>query len=130
MKRVFTDGGTTNTIRMNMYIKSVCKTVPFADAVKLFVKGDVWIAGTKKTNEKLLEAGIVSGYASKKDKSIVTEGDMDESYDKRGSFTTHSFQGLTLETERVFISLDFFEYAMLYTSISRVCKFSQLVIVA
>lgn len=130
MKRVFTDGGNTDTIRMNMYIKSVCKTVPFADAVASFVKGDVWIAGTKKTNEKLLEAGIVSGYASKIDKSIVTEGDLGDSYEKRGSFTTHSFQGLTLETERVFISLDFFEYAMLYTSISRVCKFSQLVIVA
>ncbi len=131
MHNVFTDGGDIDAVRMRIFLKKYAKehqiaTVAFADAVGMFVPGDVWIAGTHKTNEKLLEAGVVSGYINK-DKEIVSEEETGAK--KRGSFTTHSFQGFTLSTERVFISLDFFEYAMLYTSISRVCNMSQLVIV-
>jgi hypothetical protein len=124
MREVFTDGGQLNANRVASYVRKNYATVPFADAVKMFASGDVWIAGTHKTNQKLLDAGVISGYFNKQ-KEIVAEGDGEA----RGSFTTHSFQGLTLETERVFVSLDFFEYAMLYTSISRVCRMSQLVIV-
>lgn len=126
MREVFSDGGQIDANRVAGYVRKNYKITPFADAVKMFQVGDVWIAGTHKTNEKLLEAGVVSGYINSR-KEIVDEAD--EKSQKRGSFTTHSFQGLTLETERVFVSLDFFEYAMLYTSISRVCSMSQLVIV-
>jgi hypothetical protein len=125
MREVFTDGGQMDANRVAGYVKKNYATVPFVDAVKMFAAGDIWIAGTHKTNQKLLDVGIISGYFNKQ-KEIVAEGDGDA----RGSFTTHSFQGLTLETERVFVSLDFFEYAMLYTSISRVCNMSQLIIVA
>jgi hypothetical protein len=126
MKRVFTDGNQNDAVRMNYYVKKNYKTTPFEEAVKMFQPGDYWIAGTHKTNEKLLERGVVSGYINK-NKEIVLEDETGAV--KRGSFTTHSFQGLTIETERVFISLDFFEYAMLYTSISRVCNFNQIVLV-
>jgi hypothetical protein len=127
MRSVFTDGGQEDANRINGFVRKNYKTVSFDEAVKMFSVGDVWIAGTHKTNEKLLKAGVVSGYMNGR-KEIVSEEE--KGAEKRGSFTTHSFQGLTLETERVFVSLDFFEYAMLYTSISRVCNMSQLVIVS
>jgi len=127
MRSVFTDGGQNDANRVAGYVRKNYKITPFDDAVAMFSAGDVWIAGTHKTNEKLLKAGVVSGYMNGR-KEIVAEEE--KGAEKRGSFTTHSFQGLTLETERVFISLDFFEYAMLYTSISRVCNMSQLIIVA
>lgn len=126
MKAVFTDGNQMDAVRINYYVKKNYKTVPFEEAVKMFQPGDYWIAGTHKTNEKLLERGVVSGYINK-NKEIVQEDEVGAV--KRGSFTTHSFQGLTIETERLFVSLDFFEYAMLYTSISRVCNFNQIVLV-
>lgn len=127
MRQIFTDGNQTDAIRMKLYLKSIMPTTSWDDAVAMFQPGDIWIAGTQKTNKRLLEAGVVSGFINR-DKEIVAAGS--EGSEKRGAFTTHSFQGLTLETERVFISLDFFEYAMLYTSISRVCRLSQLVIVS
>ena len=126
MRRIFTDGNQTDATRMKMFIQNRIATTKFADAVKMFRGGDIWIAGTHKTNQKLLEAGVVSGYVNSH-KEIVSVAE--DGAEKRGSFTTHSFQGLTLETQTVFISLDFFEYAMLYTSISRVCRITQLVIV-
>jgi hypothetical protein len=127
MRKVFTDGGQEDANRVCGYVRKNYKITPFEEAVKMFAAGDVWIAGTHKTNEKLLKAGVVSGYMNSR-KEIVAEEE--KGAEKRGSFTTHSFQGLTLETERVFVSLDFFEYAMLYTSISRVCNMSQLIIVS
>ena len=127
MRKVFTDGGQNDANRVAGYVRKNYKITPFDDAIAMFSAGDVWIAGTHKTNEKLLKAGVVSGYMNGR-KEIVAEEE--KGAEKRGSFTTHSFQGLTLETERVFVSLDFFEYAMLYTSISRVCNMSQLIIVA
>jgi hypothetical protein len=131
MKRIFT-GESVDIARMRMFIKDYISKNPclqscsFEEGASMFLKGDIWIAGTQKTNTRLLEMGVVSGYINKF-REVVTEEE--DGAEKRGSFTTHSFQGLTLETERVFISLDFFEYAMLYTSISRVCNINQLVII-
>lgn len=122
MRRVFSDGGDIDSKRMSHYVQD--KAIDFFDAVQMFVPGDAWIAGTHDTNKKLLAMGVVSGFINT-DKEIVYSGEGE----KRGSFTTHSFQGLTIKDKRVFISLDFFEYAMLYTSISRVCKMDQIVLV-
>lgn len=122
MRRVFSDGGDIDSKRMSHYVHD--KAIDFFDAVQMFAPGDVWIAGTHDTNKKLLAMGVVSGFINA-DKEIVYSGEGE----KRGSFTTHSFQGLTIKDKRVFISLDFFEYAMLYTSISRVCKMDQIVLV-
>jgi hypothetical protein len=126
MKEIFTDGNQLDASKINRYVKQTYPTVEMCDAMKMFQPGDKWIAGTHKTNEKLLENGIVSGFINKQ-KEIVNEDEPGAV--KRGSFTTHSFQGLTIENERLFVSLDFFEYAMFYTSISRICNMSQLVIV-
>ena len=75
----------------------------------------------------LLNLNVVSGGLTK-DKEIV-RSDMD-GIESRGSFTIHSFQGLTINEGKVFISLnDCFEYAMLYTAVSRCVHFSQIVLV-
>lgn len=89
-----------------------------------FQEGDTCIAGTHKTNEKLLKLGIVSGYYKKG--GFVSPVELPR-YEKRGSFTTHSYQGKTIESGRVWICIDdMFEYAMLYTAISRAVSFDQL----
>jgi len=89
-----------------------------------FKEGDTCIAGTHRTNQKLLERGVVSGYY-KKGGYVSTEEK--EGYDKRGSFTIHSYQGKTIETGRVWIFIDdLFEYAMLYTAVSRAVSIDQI----
>ena len=113
MKKVFTNGGHIDTMMMNYFISSVVPTYTFEDGVRMFNDGDIWICGTHKTEEKLKDAGVLSTFEDT----------------KKTSFTIHSFQGLTIPNQRVFISLDLFEYAMLYTAISRVCHFSQLVFI-
>ena len=89
-----------------------------------FKEGDTCIAGTHKTHEKLLKRGIVSGWYKKG--GFVSPVELPR-YDKRGSFTTHSYQGKTIESGRVWICIDdAFEYAMLYTAVSRAVSFDQL----
>jgi hypothetical protein len=89
-----------------------------------FKPGDVCIAATHRTNKFLLSKGIISGY-------YKTGGHVSAEalpgYQARGSFTIHSFQGRTLETETVYIFIDdLFEISMLYTAVSRVRHMSQL----
>lgn len=124
MRQVFTDGGVEDAQKIATVIRSsgICKT--FNEAVEMFQSGDKWIAGTHRTNKKLLERGVVSGFINARKEVNDSEGEM------RGAFTCHSFQGLTIPTGRVFVSLDMFEYAMFYTAISRVCTFDQLVIIS
>jgi hypothetical protein len=123
MKRVFTDGNAIDVLMMNQFIRKTCTLTPFNKAVEMFKTGDIWIAGTHKTNEILLKCGVVSGCFNER-KEIVQDG-----REKRGSFTIHSFQGLTIASGKIFISLDMFEYAMLYTAISRAVSIEQIVFV-
>jgi hypothetical protein len=127
MKRVFIDGDTSEVTRMKMWSYKNLPPTKFQDAVAKFAAGDVWIAGTHATSKKLLDAGVCSGWY--KQGGFVSFEEK-EGYTKRGSFTTHSFQGRTLETGKIFVSLnDTFEYAMLYTAISRAVSYDQLVFV-
>ncbi len=89
-----------------------------------FVEGDTCIAGTHRTNAKLLEKGIVSGYYKKG--GYVSDVPL-PNYEKRGSFTIHSYQGKTIEKGNIWIFIDdLFEYAMLYTAVSRAVNMSQI----
>jgi hypothetical protein len=89
-----------------------------------FQKGDTVIAGTHSTNKKLLDKGVVSGWYKKGGWVSFEEK---EGYEKRGSFTIHAYQGKTIESGKVWIVLDdMFEYAMLYTAVSRAVNFDQL----
>ena len=124
MKRIFTEGGRGDASRIVEWTFKNCKTVPAAEALKMHKSGDIWIAGTHETNKRLLARGIVSGYKNKDGSVDFTAGD-----EKRGSFTVHSFQGLTFSTGRIFVCPDMFEYAMTYTAISRAVSMDQIVIV-
>jgi hypothetical protein len=87
------------------------------DSLDDFQTGDICIAATHRTNKKLIEKGITSGYY-KKGGWI---SDVPESgYEQRGSFTTHSIQGKTVADRKIFVFLDdMFEISMLYTAVSR-----------
>jgi ATP-dependent helicase YprA (DUF1998 family) len=74
----------------------------------------------------LIANNIVSGWKMP-DKSVTTE--KTDSGTIRGSFTIHAHQGLTIDSAKVFIVLDSFEYAMFYTALSRLRRIQQLVIV-
>ena len=99
--------------------------LPIADSITDFVEGyDTVIAGTHNTNKKLLENGVVSGWYKKGGHISPIEV---EGHEKRGSFTIHSYQGQTIETGNVWIVIDdMFDYAMLYTAVSRCVRFDQL----
>lgn len=116
MREVFTTGQMHDTQRIKQWVLENYPVESFDSAVESFREGDIWIAGSHGTNKKLLERGVVSG-------KIEKTGEV------RGSFTIHSFQGLTIQDRKVFVSLDLFEYAMFYTAISRVRLMSQLVFV-
>ena len=121
MRRVFgspdSDFGSVKDARkMSEFAIKNYRTVSFSDGMSMFREGDIWIAGTRARNEILMKKGIFS-----KAKTETEEG--------VGSHTTHGFQGKTVDTKRTFVSLDFFEYAMLYSAISRVRSFEQLVLV-
>jgi hypothetical protein len=98
------------------------RKLPISEFV--FVPGDTCIAGTHRTNAKLLEKGIVSGYYKKG--GAVSDVPL-PNFEKRGSFTIHSYQGKTIETGSIWIFIDdLFEYAMLYTAVSRAVNRSQI----
>lgn len=112
MKRIFT-GDDIDTTCMKMYIKKRCKVIKFEEAVAMTNENDIWIAGTHKTEKMLKDKGVSCNYKG----------------ETKPSFTIHSFQGQTIDDKRVFIKLDLFEYAMLYTAISRVRRLSQIILV-
>jgi hypothetical protein len=106
----------------NFLMEQFTKTIPTVEFD--FKEGDTCIAGTHRTNAKLLERGVVSGYYKKG--GFVSDVEL-PNYEKRGSFTIHSYQGKTIETGDIWIFIDdLFEYAMLYTAISRAVNFSQI----
>lgn len=124
MREIFTNGKNGDANKIRDWVTSNYKIQSINDAIKEFRDGDIWIAGTHNTNKKLLENGIISGYIKNKELTFNPDG-----AEKRGSFTIHSFQGLTIEDKRVFISMDNFEYAMFYTAVSRVRKMEQIILV-
>lgn len=136
MKLLFTDGGEKDAYQMALWLirnyKKHCVTIE--KALKIFKKGDIVLAGKHSTNKMLIKNDIVSGAQNKNTRRLYYDSDIPESIqpkdlDIRGSFTVHSFQGLTIEDKRVFICLDFFEYSMLVTALGRVRNMSQLVFI-
>jgi len=128
MRRVFVDGNSGECRLMEVWARNNLKTVEFFDAVGQFEDGDTWIAGTHRIHLSLLAAGVVSGWWKQGGEISDVEA---PGFQKRGSFTIHAYQGKTIRSGKIFISLkDMFERAMLYTAVSRAVRFSQLVFVA
>jgi hypothetical protein len=112
---------------MRQYAKAKYSVISHANAVSMFSPGDNWIAGTHKTDKKLLNDGVVSGWYKKGGFISFVEK---EGYLKRGSFTIHAYQGSTISSGKCFISVgDMFEFSMLYTAISRCVRWEQIVFV-
>jgi hypothetical protein len=122
MLEFYTDGEVADSHMMAAWIKS-----RYGIGALNFSAGDTVIAGTHKTNDKMIEAGIVSGYLSfrkERSKEFV------EGWKKRGSFTTHSYQGSTITDGKIFVVInDAFELAMIYTAVSRAVSIDQIVFV-
>jgi hypothetical protein len=128
MRKVFIDGKSGEEVLMTQWALKHLNVMSLEQAVHQFCVGDTWIAGTHKTNARLLEAGVASGWYKKGGWISDVEK---EGYEKRGSFTIHSYQGSTIETGKVFISIhDMFDFTMLYTAVSRAVHFNQLIFVA
>ena len=120
MLEFYTDGEVADSQRMSAWVKkrygvSVNNT---------FNVGDTVIAGTHRTNETLLKKGFVSGYLSYKNER---SREAVEGWTKRGSFTTHSYQGSTISDGKVYVVInDAFELAMIYTAVSRAVRIEQI----
>ena len=111
MVDVFTDGEMGDTMVLDMWIRTKMNVVSFDVATSM--EDGIWIVGTHTTRKKLSDL-----------KKVSKHGDREEA-----GFTVHSFQGQTIQDSKVYITLDTFEYAMLYTAISRVRKLDQIVLV-
>jgi hypothetical protein len=123
MLEIYTDGEVDDARVLEGWVRKNFPVIPISEIS--FNVGDTVIAGTHRTHEKLLERGIVSGYLSarnERSKEFV------EGWKRRGSFTTHSYQGSTIRDGKVFVVVnDGFELAMIYTAVSRAVKSEQIV---
>lgn len=130
MRNAFCDDDEKMADMMKVWAYTHLKPIAWSEAVAMFKPGDKWIAGTHKTNEKLVAAGIRTGFYKKGCRAIFDDVPCPDGYVPRGSFTTHTIQGQTISEGKIFISVhDLFEYAMLYTAASRAVHFNQLVFV-
>lgn len=134
------DGGVLDARLIQKWLLERVTSVSVSDAIAMFSKGDMWIDPTKKMSSTLLEAGVCSGHRVYREgfhngkwmcKGDILAEEVEGHTEKKGSITTHSIQGQTISTGKIFISLfGSFEYAMPYTAISRAVRLEQLVFVA
>ncbi len=128
MKRIFIDGDSGENEQMIAWAFNNLPTINLVQAIEMFKEGDHFIAATHRINTALLAGGVCTGWYKSGGHISYTEV---EGYEKRGSFTIHSFQGKTVENGKIFVSLsDMFEYSMLYTAVSRATQFEQLYFIA
>ena len=100
MKSAYTDGGIDDTRIIRNYITSTYPTITLKKAKELYTDQDIFMWSTHKTQSNL--------------KDFKNAG-------------VHAFQGQTIDPPtKVFITLDWFEYAMPYTALSRVRDHRQI----
>lgn len=93
MRRVYTDGGLKDTQRMREYVMNHYEIMTLTDALKQATPEDIFLWSTKKVEAKIPDC-----------------------FKKLG---VHKSQGQTLTNPKIYITLDWFEYAMPYTALSR-----------
>lgn len=99
MKKIFTDGGIEDTRKMRKFMEKY-SFITLEEARSQYKEGDTFMCSTHKVMDQL------------------------QNYNPRG---VHEFQGKTIETGKVFITSDWFEYAMPYTAVSRVRSHEQII---
>lgn len=107
MRRIYTDGGVKDTNKMRDYIR---KTFPnriltLPQALEDCYDNDIFLWSTHNVEKRLTE---------QQERNIQTKG-------------VHALQGQTIEGTNLYICLDFFEYAMPYTAMSRARTSDQIV---
>jgi hypothetical protein len=103
MKRVYTDGGMDDTNKIRNYIRKTFKTIPLAQAITEADPTAIFMWSTHRV-EKMIP----------------------EHFTSKG---VHAFQGQTIEDKHIYIAMDFFEYAMPYTALSRARNSNQITFV-
>jgi hypothetical protein len=103
MRRVYTDGGLSDTYKMCRYIRKNFAVIPLDQAVAEANADAIFMWSTHRV-EKLIP------------ETFVSKG-------------VHMFQGQTIEDKHLYICMDFFEYAMPYTAMSRARNSSQITFV-
>lgn len=93
MRRIYTDGGLKDTRKMREYVLDHYPVISFAEALKQATPDDIFLWSTKKV-----------------------EAQIPEHLQKLG---VHKSQGATVANPKVYITMDWFEYAMPYTALSR-----------
>jgi len=105
MKRVYTDGGLKDTHEIRKWLmtdNSPIRCIPLSQALQEATETDIFLYSTNVVRDKLPE-------------------------NRKG---VHAFQGQTVDPPtRLFITVDWFEYAMPYTAISRARHHDQIVFV-
>lgn len=103
MRKVYTDGGINDTNKIRTYIRKHFAVMPLEQAVKEANADAIFMWSTHRV-EKLIP------------ETFVSKG-------------VHMFQGQTIEDKHIYICMDFFEYAMPYTALSRGRHSSQITFV-
>jgi len=120
MKEIYTDGGLRDTKEMKSYIQKHYKTITLQEASALAKPTDIFMWSTHRIEQQIPShlkvkcAGTLDNYINPKLQETT----------KRG---VHAYQGKTIPyPTKIFITLDFFEYAMPYTAISRATHHQQI----
>lgn len=92
MRRIYTDGGLEDTRKMRDYVMDHYPVITLNQALAVATPDDIFLWSTKKTKDKITE---------------------------HGKLGVHKSQGQTLTNPKVYITMDWFEYAMPYTALSR-----------
>ena len=103
MRRVYTDGGINDTNKIRQYIRKEFVVVPLAQAVEDAAAESIFMWSTHRVEKMIPETFVSKG--------------------------VHAFQGQTIEDKHIYICMDFFEYAMPYTALSRARNSSQITFV-
>ena len=101
MKEIYTDGEVGDSRKIRDWLKNRYTHISIDSALKMSSDSDIWIVGTHKVGDLI---------------------------DKE-KHTIHAFQGQTISDKKVFITNDYFEYAMPFTAVSRVERLDQIVFV-
>jgi hypothetical protein len=102
MKRIFTDGGIEDTRKIRNFIKATFPNnmISLQDAKDMATDNYMFLWSTHSTEQKL--------------QNLQNKG-------------VHVFQGQTIEyPTKIFITMDWFEYAMAYTAVSRATHHEQI----
>jgi len=103
MRKVYTDGGINDTNKIRQYIRKEFVVIPLAKAVEEADAESIFMWSTHRVEKMIPETFISKG--------------------------VHAFQGQTIEDKKIYICMDFFEYAMPYTALSRARHSSQITFV-